>query len=128
MTQDLHYQAEAATLGEEQRGARVPQTVERDGRHLNFRLLAAVVARALHYLATEIVPEDIALLVSNATMEGLRLEYKANLSLFRDQDKKEFLADVTSFANAAGGGSQQLGRANLSTIDSSCGTPDSDYW
>jgi hypothetical protein len=35
--------------------------------------------------------------------EGRQLEYKETLPGNSDDDKKEFLADVSSFANAAGG-------------------------
>src|SRR5262245_14992321 len=35
--------------------------------------------------------------------EGRQLEYKEMLPGGRDDDKREFLSDVTSFANAAGG-------------------------
>jgi predicted HTH transcriptional regulator len=35
--------------------------------------------------------------------EGRQLDYKETLPGARDDDKREFLSDVTSFANAAGG-------------------------
>jgi len=47
--------------------------------------------------------QDIELLVSNAVREGRTIEYKQQLPAGRDDDKKEFLADVSSFANASGG-------------------------
>jgi hypothetical protein len=37
--------------------------------------------------------------------EGRQLEYKETLPGNSDEDKREFLSDVTSFANAAGGDS-----------------------
>lgn len=46
---------------------------------------------------------DLQLLVSNKTIEGKLLEYKKEVSLATDSEKKEFLADVSSFANASGG-------------------------
>jgi hypothetical protein len=42
-------------------------------------------------------------LVTNAVREGRQLEYKEQLPGGTDDDKREFLSDVTSFANAAGG-------------------------
>jgi len=46
---------------------------------------------------------DIDSLVSNQVTEGKTLEYKEKLPNNSDNDKKEFLADITSFANASGG-------------------------
>ena len=46
---------------------------------------------------------DIELLVTNGVREGKTIEYKQELPSGKDEDKKEFLADVSSFANAAGG-------------------------
>jgi len=52
----------------------------------------------------EITAEDISRLIDNEEPEGRILDYKATLSsTFKDEDKKEFLFDVTSFANASGG-------------------------
>lgn len=42
-------------------------------------------------------------LVANKVREGRRIEYKQALPGNADKDKKEFLADVSSFANASGG-------------------------
>jgi hypothetical protein len=42
-------------------------------------------------------------LISDRVPEDSRLEYKEQLTVSSDADKKEFLADVSSFANAAGG-------------------------
>lgn len=42
-------------------------------------------------------------LVTNQVREGKSLEYKQELPGNSDSDKKEFLADVSSFANAGGG-------------------------
>lgn len=39
----------------------------------------------------------------NAVAEGRQLEYKEELPISSDDDKREFLGDVTSFANTAGG-------------------------
>lgn len=46
---------------------------------------------------------DLKLLIDGAVAEGRRIEFKRDLPGRRDDDKREFLADVTSFANAAGG-------------------------
>jgi len=40
---------------------------------------------------------------ADAVREGRQLEYKETLPGNSDDDKREFLSDVTSFANAAGG-------------------------
>jgi hypothetical protein len=42
-------------------------------------------------------------LVANAVREGRELDYKETLPGGSDDDKREFLSDVTSFANAVGG-------------------------
>jgi Putative DNA-binding domain len=42
-------------------------------------------------------------LVTNAVGEGRQLEYKEQLPIGTDDEKREFLADVTSFANTLGG-------------------------
>src|SRR5687767_713544 len=41
-------------------------------------------------------------LLDNSVSEGRRIDYKTAVGT-RDEDKREFLADVSSFANAAGG-------------------------
>lgn len=46
---------------------------------------------------------DIAALVGNRVPEQRRLEYKRDLPGEREADRKEFLADISSFANADGG-------------------------
>ena len=51
----------------------------------------------------KVVKEDIDELVSNKTQEGRQLDYKQALPGNTDGDKKEFLADVSSFANSLGG-------------------------
>jgi len=47
--------------------------------------------------------EDIKYLVENKVVENKRLEYKKELHVDTDSEKKEFLADVSSFSNASGG-------------------------
>lgn len=51
----------------------------------------------------QIVEADLQELVDAQAPEKLTLDYKATLPGSTDGDKKEFLADVSSFANAAGG-------------------------
>ncbi len=46
---------------------------------------------------------DIEALVANGVQEGRTLEYKEALPANSDDDKREFLADVSSLANASGG-------------------------
>ncbi|SRR5260221_580015 len=46
---------------------------------------------------------DLQALVDNQVSERKTIEYKEALSGNADGDKKEFLADVSSFANASGG-------------------------
>jgi hypothetical protein len=42
-------------------------------------------------------------LIENGTQENKNLEYKQELKISREDDKKEFLADVSAFANTSGG-------------------------
>jgi len=51
----------------------------------------------------EIDKIDIDNLISNKVSESKTLEYKKKLPGSKDKDKKEFLADVSSFANSSGG-------------------------
>lgn len=50
-----------------------------------------------------IFKNDIDSLVADGVSESVQIEYKQELPGNRDEDKKEFLADVSSFANARGG-------------------------
>ncbi|MHB8880427.1 MAG: AlbA family DNA-binding domain-containing protein [Thermodesulfovibrionales bacterium] len=52
---------------------------------------------------TKIEEKDLQDLIDNVVLEGKTIEYKAVLPGNSDGDKKEFLADVSSFANAGGG-------------------------
>jgi predicted HTH transcriptional regulator len=54
-------------------------------------------------LVGKIEAEDILGLVENKAPESRVLEYKRELPGRTDDEKKEFLADVTAFANTAGG-------------------------
>ena len=47
--------------------------------------------------------DDLKQLQSNAVSEGKTIEYKQKLPTNSDGDRKEFLADISSFANASGG-------------------------
>ena len=51
----------------------------------------------------EITEQDLQHLIQDAVLEGKTLEYKQSLPTNSDADRKEFLADVSSFANASGG-------------------------
>jgi len=51
----------------------------------------------------QITIEDINALITNKVPESRTLDYKEQLPGKRDSDKKEFLADISSFANASGG-------------------------
>ena len=51
----------------------------------------------------KIIQADLQALVDNAVLEHKTIEYKQSLPDNSDADKKEFLADVSSFANASGG-------------------------
>jgi len=51
----------------------------------------------------QITEEDLQALIDNSVIEGKTIEYKQSLPSNSDSDKKEFLADVSSFANASGG-------------------------
>jgi hypothetical protein len=54
-------------------------------------------------LLKDITVADIELLVANAVSESKTIEYKRALPGSMDAEKKEFLADVSSFANTTGG-------------------------
>jgi hypothetical protein len=51
----------------------------------------------------QITEQDLQYLIDNSVIEWKTLDYKATLPGNSDQDKKEFLADVSSFANSVGG-------------------------
>ena len=51
----------------------------------------------------EISIQDLQELIDNEVAEGKTVEYKRELPDNKDKNKKEFLADVSSFANASGG-------------------------
>jgi hypothetical protein len=51
----------------------------------------------------QITESDLQELIDNNIPEGKKIDYKKELSRGRDKDKKEFLADVTSFSNTSGG-------------------------
>ena len=51
----------------------------------------------------DITEADITALIENEVSEGRQIEYKLLLPESNDEAKKEFLADVSSFANASGG-------------------------
>lgn len=51
----------------------------------------------------QLAPEDILRLIESQVQESITLDYKMELSLSTDNDKKEFLYDITSMMNAQGG-------------------------
>ncbi len=51
----------------------------------------------------QITEEALQLLKENAVLEGKTIEYKEELQIDSDSDKKKFLAQISSFANAVGG-------------------------
>jgi len=57
----------------------------------------------IHKRFEEIERADIEALLENETRESRTLEYKEKLPSRSRDDRKEFLADVSAFANAAGG-------------------------
>lgn len=52
---------------------------------------------------TTLTKDDINALISHGRAEDRRIEYKQQLPGGTDEDKREFLADVSAFANAGGG-------------------------
>jgi hypothetical protein len=50
-----------------------------------------------------ITKTDLDDLIGNRVVEGTALEYKESLSLDKPEEKKEFLRDITAFANSRGG-------------------------
>ena len=52
---------------------------------------------------SEIVSSDFLNLIENEVPESKTIEYKQALNLKTDSEKKEFLADISSFANTSGG-------------------------
>jgi hypothetical protein len=57
----------------------------------------------IHKPFDQVGRDDVEDLVTNEVTEGRTIEYKEALPGNADKDKKEFLGDVSSFANAAGG-------------------------
>lgn len=51
----------------------------------------------------QITEKNLQSLIDNAVSERKTIEYKQTLQVSSDSEKKEFLADVSSFANASGG-------------------------
>jgi hypothetical protein len=54
-------------------------------------------------LLNHITENDLVALITNGVSEGRTIDYKRDLPGNSDGDKKEFLADVSSFANTVGG-------------------------
>lgn len=60
---------------------------------------AGMIQKLLEY----ITDADVRSLIENGVREGRSIEYKRELPTNTDADKKEFLSDISAFANAAGG-------------------------
>lgn len=52
---------------------------------------------------TEINEDDLQALVDNHVREGREIEYKESVTIYTEEQKQEFLNDVSSFANTMGG-------------------------
>jgi hypothetical protein len=50
----------------------------------------------------DLTEDDILELIANGIEEGRGIDYKQALKIGTDAEKKEFLADVSSFGNASG--------------------------
>ena len=61
------------------------------------------IEKMIHKNLNEITQHDLEDLITNQTLERKTLEYKRSIPSNSDSEKKEFLADVSSFANASGG-------------------------
>jgi len=57
----------------------------------------------LHKDIDSLTETDLVSLIENTVREGRNIEYKEDLPGNSDDDRREFLADISSFANAAGG-------------------------
>ncbi len=77
--------------------------VERRGLLRFGKLLIRLADEMLEKPIDEITREDLESLIENEVAEQKTLEYKQELPGDTDSEKKEFLADVSSFANANGG-------------------------
>ena len=58
---------------------------------------------AIEKSINNITEDDLLLLITNSVRESKKLDYKKELISNAREDKKEFLADISSFANALGG-------------------------
>jgi predicted HTH transcriptional regulator len=56
-----------------------------------------------HKRIEDVKESNLRELVNGSVSEGKTIEYKLTLPGASDSDKKEFLADISSFANASGG-------------------------
>lgn len=58
---------------------------------------------ALDRPINNITKDDLDGLIANQIPEGTTLEYKESLSLDKPKERKEFVRDITAFANTRGG-------------------------
>ena len=68
----------------------------------------------------EITEAEILALKEAGTEEGKGIEYKRELPGTRDEDKREFLADISSFANTEGAALALSGEVSLSIAPLKC--------
>ena len=84
---------------------RVTQRTDRgNSRETNTNIISRpynilVIERSL----SDVTKADIDSLITEKRVEDRRLEYKSTLPGTSDKEKKEFLADISAFANGAGG-------------------------
>src|ERR1700676_5539338 len=69
------------------------------GRELPFHQRLQMLPIRFH----DIGSDDILRLVENKSSERKTLEYKQVLKIGQQEERAEFLADISSFANASGG-------------------------
>jgi len=72
----------------------------------------------------DITKTDIDFLIENRIAESKTLEYKQTLPGPKDSEKKEFLADISSFANASGGDVIYGIKAAVNDIGKKTGEPE----
>ena len=78
----------------------------------------------------DIAEADLIALISNGVAEGRTIDYKRTLPGGSDADKKEFLADISSFANSGGGdvvyGMDETGGIPTQVVALQSGDPDAE--
>jgi hypothetical protein len=82
-----------------------------------FDVIALSQVEMIYQAIEKIAEQDLLDLIEAKRAEGAQLDYKRELPGASDADKKEFLSDVSSFANASARGdwSSRAGCACLRT-------------